>query len=80
MQRCVHGMGLSGQDNGEPMNFRYSLKGRARVHTYEPKVLGADVDLKALRPTQLGATLMDSMHKFSPTKICGIVWDVVALD
>ena len=57
------------------LNFRYDLKPKPRVHAFEPKGLGNDADLKALRATQLGAVFANNLHKVPSNKIASIVWE-----
>lgn len=69
------------QENSEAMNFRYTLTPKQRVHTFEPKRLSPDTDLKDLRFAQLGAVLANQkrLATLPSSKHFGLAWEVLAL-
>ena len=69
------------QDNNEPMNFRYTLTPKPRVHTFEPKRLPPETDLKDLRFAQLGAVLANQkrLATLPSSKHFGLAWEVLVL-
>lgn len=63
------------------MNFRYTLTPKQRVHTFEPKRLPAETDLKDLRFAQLGAVLANQkrLAALPSSKHFGLAWEALAL-
>lgn len=68
------------QDNGEVLNFRYSVQPKQRVHTFEPKMLPPNTDLMQLRHSQLGVVFAvdKQLGKLPSKKYCGLAWDVLS--
>jgi len=66
------------QDDGSPLNFRYTVSPKARLNCFFPKAIETE-DLLNLRGTLVGAVFINHLEKVPSNDFAKILFEVACL-
>lgn len=63
------------EKDGNPLNFRYTIKPKSKVSAFEPKEVPADVDVAKMRSTMLGGVMRGKLGQLPSTRWSSVKWE-----